>query len=204
MALVDATLQAALLLTFNAMSSMTSGGDEYMAKQTSLAVKAFVLTANVSTTDAGTVAATSIYSGSGTGLPGCFVIDSDALESSLLDVFTQEDVTDDDIADGIADCIDAACSEEDIISTTTTGTLTPPSGTPTTYSGTGKGTFSGTKSIISEQLKTTFTAMKTMTIGGDLLFSQQMASAIGNYLRAGTVSVELDAPIVGSGTGGVS
>lgn len=206
MALVDATLQAALLLTFNAMSSMTSGGNEFMAEKTSLAIKTFVLTATVNTVDAGTVTTTSIYAGNGVGLPGCFVIDSDSLEDDLLDCFTQEDVTDDDIAEGIADCIDAACSEEDIISTVTTGTLTPPPpATPINpYTGTGKGTFSSDKSIISDTLKTAFTAMKSMTAGGDLYFSQQMAAAIGNYLRAGTVEVELDDPIVGSGQGGVS
>ena len=206
MALVDTTLQTALLLSFNSMVGMTSGGDRFMANKLALAIKAFVLTANVSTVDAGTVSITSVYAGNGSGAPGCFVIDSDTLEDELYETFTMENPTDDDIADGIADNIDTVCSEKNIIKTTTTGTLTPPPpATPISpYVGTGKGTFSGVKTIISEKLKAAFSAMKSMITGGDLYFAQEFASAVGNYLRGGTVTVKLDEPIVGSGTGGVS
>ena len=206
MALVDTTLQTALFTLFNAMSGMTSGGDIYMAKNTAVAIKTFVLTAQVSTVDAGLVSVVNVYAGNGTGSPGCFVIDSDSLESDLYETFTKENTSESEIADGIADAIDSACSQEDIISTTTSGTLTPPPpATPISpYTGTGKGTFNGSKSIISEKLLQTFTQMKTMTSGGDLLFATDFAKAVGDYLRGGTVSVELDTPIVGSGSGGVS
>ena len=209
MALVDSTLETALISIFASMGSMTSGGDAYLAKNMALAIKSYILTATVSTTDAGTVGGTSVYAGSGTGLPGCFVIDNTALETNLLNCFTAENVTDADIGNGIADSIDSACSQQNIISTSTNGTLTPPSGTPGPYSGTGKGTFTGLKTTISQKLlglgaiKGTFEKMNEMTSGGDALFAKDLAGAIGDYLRNGSVTVVLDSPITGGGTGGV-
>lgn len=212
MALVDTTLQTAIMSIFTSMGSMTSGGDRYLAKNLALAIKNFVLTASVATTDTGTVTTTSAYAGSGTGLPGCFVIDNSSLETSLYNTFTKENVTNEDIANGIANAINSACSKSNIISTTTLGVLTPPPpATPISpYSGTGQGTFTGNKSIISQKflgqpgVKGTFEKMQNMTSGGDTLFAADFASAVGSYLRGGVVNVTLNAPITGSGAGSVS
>ncbi|MCR4900250.1 MAG: hypothetical protein K5907_05480, partial [Treponema sp.] len=98
------------------------------------------------------------------------------------------------------------CTVSNIISTTTVGVLTPPPpATPISpYGGTGKGTFSGSKSVISTRLKTAFATMKKMQSGGDEYLAQELAASIGDYLRAGSVSIILDNPIVGSGTGAIT
>ena len=212
MALIDSTLQTAIMTVFNSMNGMTSGGDRYMAKNLALAIKNFILTATATSTDAGTVSGTSVYVGSGSGVPGCFSIDNTVLEDDFYSTFTAENVTDTDIANGIADSINSACSESNIISMSTSGTLTPPPpATPISpYTGTGKGTFSGDKTIISNKflgilgVKGTFQKMKEMTSGGDALFAADFASAVGDYLRGGVVNVTLDSPITGSGVGSVS
>lgn len=205
MALVDSTLQTGLNTIFNSMKTIKNGGDKYLSSNMASAIKSFVLTAQVSTTDSGTVSGMGSYAGNGTGNPGCFVIDAETLDDDLYDVFTKEDSTDDDFADGMADCIDKACSKQNIITTSTSGTVTPQTGSPIPgYTGTGKGTFTGSKITISNALKSTFSSMRTMRSGGDAIFAQYMASAVGNYLRAGTVNVVLDAPIIGGGSGGVS
>ena len=43
MALVDKTLETAILSVFNSMSSMTSGGDAYCAKNMANAIKTYIL-----------------------------------------------------------------------------------------------------------------------------------------------------------------
>lgn len=212
MALVDKTLETAILSVFNSMSSMTSGGDAYCAKNMANAIKTYILTATASSIDSGTVSSTSSYVGEGTGQPGCFVIDNSSLESDLKEVFENQETTDNEIADGIANAVHSACTKSRIISLNTVGVLTPPSpATPIDpYYGTGKGTFSGSKTVISNKLKGisgtkgTFEKMREMTSGGDALFAKDLASAIGDYLRGGRISVVLDLPITGSGLGSVS
>ena len=212
MALNDSILETAILSVFNNMSEMRTGGDAYCAQNLASAIKTYLLTAEASTIDTGTVTQTSVYSGNGTGVPGCFVIDNSSLESDLKEVFENQETTDDEIADGIANAVHSACTQSGIISIVTEGVLTPPSlATPIDpYYGTGKATFTGNKTTISKKLKGygttkgTFEKMSKMTSGGDALFAKDLASAIGDYIRNGSISVVLDLPITGSGSGSIS
>jgi hypothetical protein len=201
MALVDSTLETALFTIFSNMNNIKDNGDRYMAKNVALAIKNFVLTATVSTTDVGTVSGTSSYSGKGTGEQGCFVIDDSQLETDLFNAFTKENVTDEDIKNDMATSINDALSESNIISTSTSGKLTSPSGVVSDYSGTGKGTFSGAKTIISNKLSDTFAEMRKVKSGGNELFAKDLAEAIGDFIRNGTITVQLDTPITGTGVG---
>lgn len=208
MALIDSTLQGSITTIFNSMRNMTSGGDTYLSKQLAVAIKTFILTAEVETVDSGS-ASGGTYAGKGTGTPGCFVIDNATLETALYSTFTAKNVTDTDIGNGIANNINEVCTKQNLISTKTSGLVTLPNGASSELNGTGKGTFTSDKSIISQKLlgkpgvPGTFEKMRNMTSGGDDLFANDLASAIGSYLRAGTVSVTLNTPISGSGSGGV-
>ena len=79
-------------------------------------------------------------------------INESSLAEKLLVTFTKDNTTDTEIAENIASNINDVCSVANTVSTTTIGTQTTPSGTTTPYSGSGKGTFSGTDTIISEAL----------------------------------------------------
>lgn len=202
---IDPVLKTAILNIFSTMQNMTEGGDAYFAKQLALAIKSYLLTATVSTTDSGTVSGSGSYVGKGTGAAGCYVIDNSTLESNLYTVFIKKETTDNEIADGIANAVNTACTASNSISTTTTGTYTPPSGsTVPGYTGTGKGTFTGVKKNIADSLKDVFDDMRDMTEGGDDYFAEELSQSIGDYLRAGTVNVNLDSPLSGSGSGKIT
>lgn len=200
----DTVLEEVIEGIFSVMTTMTEGGDLYMAQELAKAIKSYLLTAITNTVDAGTVAETSVYAGKGTGVAGSYVIDSATLQSNLYSVFTKNKVTNDEIADGIANAVNTACTKKDAISINTVGTLTLPNGASSNYSGTGKGTFSGDKTTIASSLKSVFTEMNKKTSGGDAYFAKELAKAIGDYIRAGNVTNTLDDPITGSGSGKIT
>ena len=193
------TLQTSILNAFLAMNDMTSGGDTYCANELAKAIDVFIKTGVVSTTDSGTVSGAE-YSGHGTG---SMSINVTSLESDLYDAFTAENLTNDTLADGIATAVHDACTASNTIKTSTSGTIKTSSGS-SSYSGTGKGTFSGTKATISKALKTAFESMNSLTSGGNEVFAAALATSISAYFLAGSVSVTLDTPIVGSGSGKIA
>jgi hypothetical protein len=200
MALVAATLETALKAIFAAMNTMSSGGDDYCAEQTALAIKAFILTGQAATVDSGAAPA-GAYVGSGAGT---MAIDADALKSALKSTFDAA-YDNDGLAARMADDIDNACKADNTVSTTSTGTVTTSSGATAPFSGPGHGKFSGSKSAIETALQSCFSAMNNMGSGGNDYFAAALASAIDSYLKAGTVSVALQAPFVsGSGSGAMA
>jgi len=201
MALVPTTLQTALSVIFNAMNGMSNGGDAYCAKQMATAIKTFILTGQVATVDTGAAPAGS-YAGAGVGT---MTIDSDTLADDLESTFTAK-YNNNDLADHMAADIDNACKEDDTVKTTSTGTVTNPSGVTSNFSGNAnKGKFSGDKTKISTPLKACFTAMNNMVTGGNEYYAAQLATAVNIYLTAGSISVTLEAPFIsGSGSGKIA
>lgn len=199
MALVSTTLQSAFLAIYNAMDSMTEGGNAYMASGTAKAIKTFILTGQVSTTDTGAALAGS-YTGAGVGI---MTIDADALTADLQDTF-EATYANDDLADHIATDIDNACKVDNIVKTVSTGNVVIPAGGTSPFSGPGEGSFTGAKALIASTLKACFSAMNNMTSGGNAYMAAQFALAVYSYLIAGAISVTLKAPFVsGSGTGSI-
>lgn len=199
MALVVSTLQSSLLATFLAMDDITDGsGDRYMADNVAANIKDYILTGDTSTTDAGAAPAGS-YAGSGSGK---MTIDDSALADDLYLTFTAG-YDDDGLASNMAKDIDKACSEDDIISETSTGSVTTPAGVSSPFSGPAKGKFSGSKATIETKLKACFRGMNSMTSGGNAFFAQELAAAVDSYLKNGSVSVTLKPPF-SSGSGGGS
>jgi len=201
MALVSTTLQTAFSAIFSAMNNMAGGGDAYCAKQMAAAIKTFILAGQVATTDTGAASAGS-YAGAGIGT---MTIDNAQLEEDLLSTFDAK-YGDNDLAENMAIDIDNACKADDTVQATSTGTVTTPVGATSPFSGSSIGKFKGMKSLISAPLETCFSTMAEMQTGGNELFAQVLAAAMDAYLKAGSISINLDVPpfVSGSGSGGIA
>jgi hypothetical protein len=195
MALVALNLQTDLITTYLAMDDIFEGGDEYQAEKVSQAIKKYILAGKTTTTDNGAAPAGS-YSGASEGV---MTIDADQLEEDLLNTFKAR-YDDDDLADHMASDIDNACSAEDTVQATSSGTVTTSSGS-SPFSGPAIGKFTGTKSLISTPLKTCFKTMQGMFTGGNQLYAQVLSAAIEAYLKAGVITIDLSVPPFASGTG---
>jgi hypothetical protein len=195
MALVKSALEAKLKSIF---ASMRDGSktNAWMASQIAAEIKAYILAGQVSTTDAGTAPA-GAYAGAGSGT---MTINNGSLGDALETTF-EAAYGNDDLAAHIAADINAACTENDTVSTGTTGMVTTPAGVSSSFAGTGKGECTGAKAVIETMLKACFAAMNTMTQGGDDYFAVQLAAAVDAYLKAGSVSVTLQPPLFGTGVG---
>jgi hypothetical protein len=196
MALISTTLETVLKIIFNTMNNMSSGGNAYCAEKTALAIKDYILTGQVSTTDTG-VAPAGYYKGAGTGI---MTINTDTLKSDLQTTF-EAACNNDDLAARMAADIDNACKADNTVLTTSIGTVTTPSGATSPFSGPAQGKFTGLKSTIESKLKTCFSTMNGMSSGGNDYYAVQFASAIDAYLKAGAISVTLKVPPFASGTG---
>ena len=200
MALVIKTLETALKTMFNAMNTISSGGNAYCAAQMASAIKAYILTGQVTTTDTG-VAPAGAYAGAGVGI---MTINSDSLKSALQSTF-EAAYPNDDLSAHMATDIDNACKADNAISTTSTGTVTTPTGATSPFSGPGQGTFTGTKETLETMLKACFTAMNTMASGGNDYFAEQLATAVDTYLKTGSMRITLKSPFAsGSGMGKIA
>lgn len=201
MAMVMATLQSDILEVLEKMNEMTSGGDRFMADGIAKAVKDFIDSGTVTSSDDAGSIGPNTYKGAGTGTMS---IDEEALADKLFASFTKENTTDLEIASGMADAIDDVCSEENTVTTLSSGSQTTPLGVTTPASGPGQGTFSGTKAPISAAMAAAATTMLTMTSGGNEVFATSLATAINAYLAAGSINITLMAPITGSATGKIA
>jgi hypothetical protein len=199
MALVKTVFEPALKGIFAAMLD-GSKNDAWMAEQIASAIQSYVGSGQATTTDGGAAPA-GAYVGAGVGT---MAINADDLKSKLKNTF-EAAYTNDDLAAHMASDNDDVCKADDTVTTTSAGTVTTPVGATSPFSGPGKGNFTGTKASIETILKTCFAAMNNMSKGGDDYFAAQFAVAVDSYLKAGTISVTLQAPFVsGAGSGGLS
>jgi hypothetical protein len=194
MALAKAAFETKLKSVF---ASMLDGSktNAWMASQIASEIKAYILTGQATTTDAGSAPA-GAYAGTGVGT---MTIDNAAPDNALKTTF-EAAYGNDDLAAHIAIDINAACAASGTVFTSTTGRVATSSGS-SSFSGTGKGKFSGDKTSIETALAACFLAMNSMSQGGDDYFAAQLAAALDAYLKAGSVSVALQLPLTGSGTG---
>jgi hypothetical protein len=197
MALVKSALETKLKSVF---ASMPDGSktNAWMASQIAAKIKTYILAGQVSTTDAGTAPA-GAYAGAGSGT---MTVNDGNLGSALKTTF-EAAYGNDDLAAHIATDINAACTAGDTVSTSTKGTVTTPAGASSPLAGTGKGKFTGAKAVIETTLKACFAVMNTMAQGGDDYFAAQLAVAVDTYLKAGSVSVTLQPPLAGTGSGAI-
>jgi hypothetical protein len=192
------TLEAALKAIFLAMQD-GSKTDAWMAEKMAAAIKEYILTGQVATTDTGTAPA-GAYAGAGSGT---MTINKDDLEEDFTETFESTEVNS-FLAEHMATDIDAASSEDDTVDTDTKGTVTTPAGAASGFAGKGKGKFAGSKGTIQTLLNACFEIMNTMSVGGDDYLAAQIATAVDTYLKAGAISTTLQAPLAGSGSGAIS
>lgn len=202
MALVPLTFETDLKAVYAAMDSLMDGsGTRYEAREVARAVKKYILTGQTSTTDSGAAPGGS-YSGNGTGT---MTIDADALENGLFITFSagSDNPT---LAANMAADIDNACKADNTVSETSTGTVTTGSGATSNFSGPATGKFTGEKIKLSAPLAACFETMNgMMSGGGNEYYAERFAAALTDYLKAGTVSVQLKPPFLsGSGSGKIA
>lgn len=202
MSFVVTNLQSDLYTTFENMNDIKDGtGNQYMAENVAKNISNFISTGTVTSIDGGTAGDGGVYVGAGTG---SMQISESDLKNKLLNTF-QSECENDELATRIATDIDDVCKVSNTCSTTTTGTSTISGQSPHPYSGSGKGTFTGSKSIIENKLKTCFQNMNNIKDGtGNLYFATEFASAVNSYLTGGSISITLQPPMSGSGQGAIA
>jgi hypothetical protein len=198
MALVKSVLETKLKSVF---ASMRDGSktNAWMASRIAEEIKRYILTGQVSTADTGTAPA-GVYAGAGVGT---ITINDGNLGNTLKTTF-EAAYDNDDLAAHITADTNAACTASDTVSTSTKGTVTTPTGVSSPFAGTGKGKFAGDKATLETTLKTCFAVMNTMSEDGDDYFAAQLAAAVNTYLKAGSVSVALQSPLIGTGAGAIA
>ncbi len=185
---------------FDTMNSIYKNGEEYMATQCAKAIYDFIYSGNVTTVDAGTGSRGGVYSGSGSGK---MKINRSMLSSLLLNTFLSTN-NNSDLAILISSNINTVCSMINTVETSTSGTsvLSPQSQYYDT--GKGKGVFIGSQLIIQTKLQSCFDVMNNMYTNGNLYFANEWANALNNYMSSGAITVTLQSPMIGGGTGRIS
>jgi hypothetical protein len=201
MALNQPKLQADILkVCLDMNDKKDDSGNRFMAEGFAKAIFDYIAGGQTSTTDSGAAPAGS-YSGAGVGAMAISEADlADAFEATFVAGYDNND-----LADKIAKNDDDASSAEDTVTETSTGTVATPSGVSSPFSGPAIGEFIGSKDIISTALKACFSAMNSMSAGGNEKFAQDFAASVHAYMTGGAISVELKTPFVsGSGSGGIA
>ena len=208
MAFSKSTLQTDILTVFNNMGSNATNDD--FANGLANAVVAFVGTGQVSTTDGGTVPG-GAFSGGGTGTlsvtaTNCAKIIKDACE----EMNNMTSGGNNYLAEELGKAF-KKMADEGTVTTTVTGTLTPPSPSPpiTPYGGSAYGNISCDSTAMVQALKILFSNMYTHAgeddYNGNLEFAKELATQLNNFWTSGRISTSGEGNIEGSsGSGSIS
>lgn len=208
MAFSKSTLQIDILTVFNNMGSNATNDD--FANGLANAVVAFVGTGQVSTTDVGTVPG-GAFSGGGTGTlsvtaTNCAKIIKDACE----EMNNMTSGGNNYLAEELGKAF-KKMADEGTVTTTVTGTLTPPSPSPsiTPYGGSATGSISCNSTAMVQALKILFSNMYAHAgeddYNGNLEFAKELATQLNNFWTSGRISTSGEGNIEGSsGSGSIS
>lgn len=208
MAFSKSTLQADILAVFNNMGSNATNDD--FANGLANAVVAFVRTGQVTTTDGGTVPG-GAFSGGGTGTlsvtaTNCAKIIKDACE----EMNNMTSGGNNYLAEELGKAF-KKMADEGTVTTTVTGTLTPPSPSPpiTPYGGSATGSISCNSTAMVQALKILFSNMYAHAgeddYNGNLEFAKELATQLNNFWTSGRISTSGEGNIEGSsGSGSIS
>ena len=190
--------------------SMTDGNEDTFPNGISAAVVTFVSGGVVSTTDAGTVSG-GAYSGSGTGqltvtASACAAIIKAACTTMKTMTSGGNDYLAEEMGKGFKKMAD-----DGVVTTTVTGTLTPPSpATPISpYGGAVKGTVSCSETTLVTKLKSLFQKMYNQReqegFDGNKEFAKELANEINSFYTSGAISTNGQGNIASSsGAGTIS
>ena len=208
MAFSKSTLQTDILTVFNNMGSDATNDD--FANGLANAVVAFVGTGQVTTTDVGTVPG-GAFSGGGTGTlsvtaTNCAKIIKDACE----EMNNMTSGGNNYLAEELGKAF-KKMADEGTVTTTVTGTLTPPSPSPpiTPYGGSATGSISCNSTAMVQALKILFSNMYIHAgeddYNGNLEFAKELATQLNNFWTSGRISTSGEGNIEGSsGSGSIS
>lgn len=208
MAFSKSTLQTDILAVFNNMGSDATNDD--FANGLANAVVAFVGTGQVTTTDGGTVPG-GAFSGGGTGTlsvtaTNCAKIIKDACE----EMNNMTSGGNNYLAEELGKAF-KKMADEGTVTTTVTGTLTPPSPSPpiTPYGGSATGSISCNSTAMVQALKILFSNMYAHAgeddYNGNLEFAKELATQLNNFWTSGRISTSGEGNIEGSsGSGSIS
>ena len=208
MAFSKSTLQTDILTVFNNMGSNATNED--FANGLANAVVAFVGTGQVTTTDGGTVPG-GAFSGGGTGTlsvtaTNCAKIIKDACE----EMNNMTSGGNNYLAEELGKAF-KKMADEGTVTTTVTGTLTPPSPSPsiTPYGGSATGSISCNSTAMVQALKILFSNMYTHAgeddYNGNLEFAKELATQLNNFWTSGRINTSGEGNIEGSsGSGSIS
>ena len=190
--------------------SMTDGNEDTFPNGISAAVVTFVSGGVVSTTDGGTVSG-GTYAGSGTGkltvtASACAAI----IKAACTAMKTMTSGGDNYLAEEMGKGF-KKMADDGVVTTTVTGTLTPPSpATPISpYGGAAKGTISCSEANLVTKLKALFQKMYNQReqegFDGNKEFAKVLANEINSFYTSGTISTDGQGNIAGSsGSGAIS
>lgn len=190
--------------------SMTDGNEDTFPNGISAAVVTFVSGGVVSTTDGGTVSG-GTYAGSGTGkltvtASACAAIIKAACTAMKTMTSGGNDYLAEEMGKGFKKMAD-----DGVVTTTVTGTLTPPSpATPISpYGGAAKGAISCSETTLVTKLKALFQKMYNQReqegFDGNKEFAKVLANEINSFYASGTISTDGQGNIAGSsGSGAIS
>lgn len=193
----------------NVFASMTDGNDDTFPNGITNAVVTFVCTGQVTTTDGGAVTG-GAYVGSGSG---SLVVTPTAcaqiIKQACLTMKTMTSGGADFLADEIGRGLQKM-ADDGQVTTTVTGTLTPPSSSPITpYGGTATGNIQCNGTTVATALKTLFNKMwndrNNEGYDGNADFADGLAKAVNTFWTTGIVSTKGAGNIAGStGTGTIA
>ena len=190
--------------------SMTDGNEDTFPNGISAAVVTFVSGGVVSTTDGGTVSG-GTYAGSGTGkltvtASACAAIIKKACTTMKTMTSGGDNYLAEEMGKGFKKMAD-----DGVVTTTVTGTLTPPPpATPISpYGGAAKGTISCSETTLVAKLKALFQKMYNQReqegFDGNKEFAKVLANEINSFYTSGTISTDGQGNIAGSsGSGAIS
>lgn len=201
MPLVPSTLISQLTAVFN---SMTDGNEDTFPNGVSQAIATYASTGTVATVDAGAVPA-GAFVGSGSGT---LVFSPSACQQTIKSACVAMENMQSGGNDYLAEQIGAGIktmSDAGQVGTNVAGVATSPSGTPSPLSGTASGTIACQSAPLVQSLKSAFSAMNSMTSGGNAYLASQMATAVDTYLKSGVVATQGKGALSGDvGSGAVS
>ena len=183
--------------------SMTDGNEDTFPNGISAAVVTFVSGGVVSTIDAGTVSG-GTYAGSGTGK---LTVTASAC-AAIIKTMTSggDNYLAEEMGKGFKKMAD-----DGVVTTTVTGTLTPPSpATPISpYGGAAKGTISCSETTLVTKLKALFQKMYNQReqegFDGNKEFAKELANEINSFYTSGKINTDGQGNIAGSsGSGAIS
>ena len=189
-------------------ASMSDGDNSVFSDGISEALVAFVSGGSVTTVDAGTISA-GVFSGGGSGSisvepTACAKIIKDACDAMLTMPSGGNDYLAEELGKGIQKMADDA-----VVTTSVSGTVTPPSGSSYTMSGSAKGTITCDKTDLVTALKALFVKMyndrEEEGYDGNADFAKELASEVYTYYTNGQVKTDGQGALSGSkGAGAVA